>query len=168
MHSVYPLTSRTSSYTNHPSHNSWWNHTVKSCWIITLEKIGAPPTENYAAGLDFAENQVAISQQHLRSRMFGLWIKNYTSDDAKGKLRAFRSSYTLNTQYYGSEMFFVIVKMVRPDKCTGWSDIKSKLGKHEDVPFKTWQAQVQPTYCGMGEWDLHFWGNLFRNREAVI
>ena len=89
---------------------------MKSCWIITLEKIGAPPTENYAAGLDFAENQVAISQQHLRSRIIDPWINNSLTTDPKHNFRDFRYAYTFNTQYDGAVMLFVIVKSVQPKK----------------------------------------------------
>ena len=47
--------------------------------------------------------------------MIGLWIKNFLSTYDKRKLRDFKSEYIFNTQYDGYAMFFVIVKMVRPD-----------------------------------------------------
>ena len=81
--------------------------------------MGRQPTANYGAGLDDAENQKIISQQSLRSKIPGLWINKYLNTDAKCNLRDFRNKYTFNTQDYGSEMFFVIVKMARTDTLAG-------------------------------------------------
>ena len=74
--------------------------------------LGSHPIANYAAGLYYASKQALISQQHLRSKMLGLWIKNSMNTNSKRKLRYFKSAYNFNSQYYGSAMLFVIVKMV--------------------------------------------------------
>ena len=76
------------------------------------ESLGRHPSENYSAGLDDAQKQAIIAQQSLRSKMLVLWINNYMNIDAKRKLNDFKYAYTFNYQYYGVEMFFVIVKMV--------------------------------------------------------
>ena len=91
------------------------------------EKLGRHPIENYSEGLYDAEKQAIISQQCRRSKMIGLWIKNYLTTDPKHKLRAFKYAYTFNAQYDGDTMLFVFVKMVRPDTCAGCSYIKYKL-----------------------------------------
>ena len=59
--------------------------------------------------------------------MLGLLIKNYLTTDSKLKLRDFNSGCTFNAQDGEYAILFVIVKMVRPDRRTGFSDIKSKL-----------------------------------------
>ena len=86
------------------------------CEIIWDDNSGADlghqPTENYAPGFDDAYKQEVISQQHLRSKMLSLFIKKSFTTVSKRKLRDFRSAYTLNTQDYGSTIFFVIVKIV--------------------------------------------------------
>ena len=89
--------------------------------------MGSYPTANYTSGLDDAEKQAIIAQQLLRYKTIGLFIKNYLNTDAKRKLRVSRSGYTYNNQDDGAAMFFVIVKMVRPDTCAGCSDIKYNM-----------------------------------------
>ena len=59
--------------------------------------------------------------------MLGLWIKNSLNTDDKRKLRAFGYLYTLHNQYDGAVVFFVMVKMVRPDIRAGCSDTKKNL-----------------------------------------
>ena len=81
-------------------------------------------------------NQEIITQHRLRSNMLGLCTKNSLTTNAKRKLWDFKSEYTLNTQYYGYEMLFVIVKMVRPDTLAGFSDIKSDLENINMYYFK--------------------------------
>ena len=80
---------------------------------------GRHPTANYVTGLDDPANQAIISQNHLRSNMLGLWIKNSLTTDDKRNVRAFRSAYNLKTQDYGAVAFFAIVKMVWPNTCAG-------------------------------------------------
>ena len=48
----------------------------------------------------------------------------------------FKYAYNFNAQNDGSAMFFVIVKMVRPDTCAGCSDIKSNLENIKMSHFK--------------------------------
>ena len=101
------------------------------CEILWAENYGAGlerhPTENYALGLDDAANQAVILKHRLRYKMLGLCIKNSLTTDSKRKLRDFKSAYIFNAQDYGAAMFFVIIKMVRPNTRAGLSDIKSKL-----------------------------------------
>ena len=47
--------------------------------------------------------------------------------DPKHKLRTFKSLHTYNKQDDGAAMFFVIVKMVCPDKRAGFLDINKNL-----------------------------------------
>ena len=68
--------------------------------------------------------------------MLGLCIKNYVTTNAKRTLRDFKSAYTFNAQGDGDAMFFVILKMVRPDTHTGCSDIKYNLEKMKMSNFK--------------------------------
>ena len=110
--------------------------------------LGQHPTANYAAGLDDTEKQAIINQHCLISYMLGLLIKKSLTTDDKRKLRYFRYIYTFNTQYDGAAMFFFIVKMVQPDKHSGFSDIKSKTKnmnmshfKHE-IPKANLQIEV--------------------------
>ena len=60
--------------------------------------LGRHPTENDGAGLYNPEKYAVIVQQSLRSKMSGIWIKNSLTTYDKRKLRAFRSTYTFNTQ----------------------------------------------------------------------
>ena len=98
--------------------------------------LGHPPTANYAAGLYEASKQAVISKQRLRSKMLGLWIKNYLTTNTKRKLRAFKYAYTFNAQDYGAATLFVIVKMVCPDTRAGCLDIKYKLENINMSHFK--------------------------------
>ena len=59
--------------------------------------------------------------------MLGLWRNNPLTNDAKRKLRYFKSSYNFNAQYDVATTLFVIVKMLRPDTRARCSDIKYKL-----------------------------------------
>ena len=59
--------------------------------------------------------------------MLGLWTKKSMNTGDKRKVRSFESAYTFNAQYDGAAMFFVIVKMLQPDTCAGFSDIKSNM-----------------------------------------
>ena len=101
------------------------------CEILWANKsvagLGRHPTAYNGAAEDVPENQPIIPQQRLRSKMIGLWINNSLTTDDKRKLRAFRTAYTFNNQYDGAAMFFVILKMVRPDTREGCSDINTKL-----------------------------------------
>ena len=85
------------------------------------------PPEYYGTEPDDPEKQEIIAQQHLRYNILGLWIKNFLTTDGKRKLRAFRTAYNFNNQYYGVVIFFVMVKMVHPATRTVLSAIKSKL-----------------------------------------
>ena len=98
--------------------------------------LGRHPTANHGEVLDNPESQAVISQQLRRSYIIGLFMKNYITTDAKRKLRAFRSEYTFNTQDDGSEMLFVVLKMVQPDTCAGCSGIKCKLENMKMSQFK--------------------------------
>ena len=100
------------------------------------ENLGRYPTENYAEELDDAQKQSIIAHQHLRSKILGLWIKISLTIDVKIKLRDFKFTYTFNAQYDGAAMFFVIVKMVLPNTCTGCSEIKSNLENMNIYHFK--------------------------------
>ena len=101
------------------------------CEILCADNSGADlgrhTTANYTAGLYDTANKEVISQQRLRYKMLGLWIKNSLTTNAKRKSMDFKSAYTFNTQYDGFARFFVIVKMVRHDTHAGCSYIKSKL-----------------------------------------
>ena len=72
--------------------------------------LGIHPTAIYEAGLDDPQNQAIISQQRLRSKMLGLWIKNYLAAYSKHNIRTFRYTYTFNNQDDGSAMFLSFVK----------------------------------------------------------
>ena len=111
--------------------------------------LGRHPTENYGAGLDNPENQAAISKQCLRYKIPGLWVKNSLTTYTNRKLRDFRSEYTLNTQYDGAVMLFVIVKMVQPDTCTGCSDINTNL---ENMKMSQFKYDIPKTNLHILEW----------------
>ena len=98
--------------------------------------LGSHPTENYASGLDYAEKQAIFSQKRLMSKMLGIWIKKSLYTDAKRKLKYFKSSYNFKYQDDRSAIFFVIVKIVRPDTCVGCSGIKSNLDNMKISHFK--------------------------------
>ena len=49
-------------------------------------------------------------------------------------MRDFKSSYTFNSQYDGAAIFFVIIKIVRPDTCALLSDINYNL--------ETWRCLI--------------------------
>ena len=68
--------------------------------------------------------------------MLGIWIDKSLTTYAKLKLRAFRSAYNTNNQYYGSAIIFVIVKTVPPDICAGFLDIISNLDNMKMSQFK--------------------------------
>ena len=110
------------------------------CKILWADNSGADlglhPTANCASGLDDADKQAVIAQQRLRSKVLGLWINNSLNTNDNHKSRDLDSAYTLNDQDYGSAMFFIIVKMVRPDTRTGGSDIKSNLENTKKSYFK--------------------------------
>ena len=59
--------------------------------------------------------------------MLILWINKSMTTDPKHKLRTFKSLHTYNKQDDGAAMFFVIVKMVCPDKRAGFLDINKNL-----------------------------------------
>ena len=98
--------------------------------------MGRQPTETYESGLDDPQKQATIAQQRLRSNIIGLRINKYLTTDDKINLRAFKSAYTFNSQYYGATICFVIVKIVRPNTHSGCSDIKSKLDNMNMSQFK--------------------------------
>ena len=81
--------------------------------------LGCHPIEDYGSAVDFPVKHIIISQHRLRSNMIGLWIKKSLTNDAKHMLSAFRTAYNFNNQYDGTAMLFFIVKMVRPDTCSG-------------------------------------------------
>ena len=89
--------------------------------------MGCHPIVDYGVAVYTGEKQALIYQQHLSSKILILWIKNSLTTDAKLELRAYKNSYAYNNQNYGAAMFFVIVKMVRPDTCARCSYIKTKL-----------------------------------------
>ena len=106
-------------------------------WSNNAEEVlGCHPTEDYGASPYSNANQAIIAQHLLRSKMLGLWFNNTSTTDSKLRLRAFRTVYTFNDQYYGSEIFFVIVKMVHPVTYAGFSDIKTKLETMKMYRFK--------------------------------
>ena len=98
--------------------------------------LGRHPTENHEAGLDDPQNWAIIDQQRLSSNVLGIWIDKSLTTYAKRKLRAFRSAYNFNNQYYGSAIIFVIVKKVPPDIWAGFLDIISKLDNMKMSQFK--------------------------------
>ena len=51
-------------------------------------------------------------------------------------MRDFKTSYAFNGQYDGATTFFVIVKMVNHDTCTGLSDIKTNMDTRDMSQFK--------------------------------
>ena len=59
--------------------------------------------------------------------MIGISIKNSLTTDSKRNMRDFKSAYTFNSQYDGAAIFFVIIKIVRPDTCALLSDINYNL-----------------------------------------
>ena len=84
--------------------------------------------------------------------MLGLCIKNYVTTNAKRTLRDFKSAYTFNSQGDGDAMFFVILKMVRPDTRTGCSDIKYNL---ENMNISHLKDEIPKS-------------NIFKNCEPAI
>ena len=76
--------------------------------------------------------------------MIGLWIKNYLTTNPNRKLRVFKSAYNFKAQYDGSAMFFVIVKMVRPDTRTGCTDINYYLENMKMYHFKHDTPKANP------------------------
>ena len=93
-------------------------------WANNLgESLGTHPTAYYGATEDDPNKQIIIYHHRLISIILSMWIKSSLTTDAKGKLRALKNSYTHNNQDDGSEIFFVIVKMVRPDTRSGLSYI---------------------------------------------
>ena len=68
--------------------------------------------------------------------MIGPCIKNSLNTDAKRRLRDFKSAYTLNAEDDEAAIFFVIVKMVRPETRAGFLDIKYKLENINMSHFK--------------------------------
>ena len=89
--------------------------------------LGRHPTADYGAAEDDTAKQKIISQQRLSFKMLGLWIKNSLATDAKCNLSTYKISYTYYNQYNRTAMLFSIIKMVRPDICTEFSDIKKNL-----------------------------------------
>ena len=81
--------------------------------------LGRHPTAYYGAEAYDSANQALIFQQRPRSKMPSLWINNSLTTDTKQNLRTYKTSYAYNIQYYGSEMFFVIVKMDHPNTHNG-------------------------------------------------
>ena len=73
------------------------------------------------------------------------------------KLRTFRSVYNFNNQDDGDEMFFVIVKMLRPDTRIGCSDIKSKL---ENMYMSQLEYDTPKSNLQIEEWmnDIYIYG----------
>ena len=67
--------------------------------------------------------------------MLILWNRNLLTIDAGSKLRAYKTSYFFNGQYYLAVMFFVVVKMVHPCIRNGCYDIK-KLDTMNMYRFK--------------------------------
>ena len=88
---------------------------------------GHHPTADYGAAEDDTAKQKIISQQRLSFKMLGLWIKNSLATDAKCNLSTYKISYTYYNQDNRTAMLFSIIKMVRPDICTEFSDIKKNL-----------------------------------------
>ena len=99
--------------------NLWDNNTIVG--------LGRLPTAYFEAAPDDVAKQTLISQQRLRKKNLGLWINSSLTTYAKLKLRAFRSSYTFNSQDYLSAMLFVVIKMVLTVARSRFSDIKKKL-----------------------------------------
>ena len=91
--------------------------------------MGYQPTSDYEVAPDDDSKQALIYQRYLRSNILSLWNKNLLATDAKHKLRAYKTSYSYNSQDDGAVMFFVIVKMVHPDTLSSCSDINTKLEK---------------------------------------
>ena len=111
--------------------------------------MGRHYTENCAAVLDDASKQALIPHQRLMFNMICLWINNSLTTNVNCKLRYFKSTYTFNAQYYGSAMFFVTVKMVRPDKCAEFSDIKSNL---ENMILSHFKRDIHKANLQIAEW----------------
>ena len=107
------------------------------------------PTAYYGEAANNAANHSIIAQQRLISNMLGLCIKNSLPVDDKRKLRAFKSSYSLNTQDNGAVTFFVIFKMVRPDTPAVCSDIKSNL---ESVNMSQFEHNISKANLQIAEW----------------
>ena len=59
--------------------------------------------------------------------MIILWIRSPLTTYVKCKWRAYNTLYAYNSQYDRSAMFFVVIKIVRPDTQTGLSEIKTKM-----------------------------------------
>ena len=111
--------------------------------------MGCNPTSDYAAQIYDAQKQAIISHKRLRSKMLGLWIKNSLPTDNKRKLRYLNSAYTFNNQDDGAAMFFVIVKMVRPDTRAGCSDTKSNL---ENMKISHFKNDITKANLQISEW----------------
>ena len=115
----------------------------------SVADLGCHPTENYAPGLDDASKHAVIAQRRLRSKILGLSIKNSLNTNAKSKLKDFKSTYTFNAQYDGYAMFFVILKMVRPDTRAGLSDIKYNL---ENMNMSHFKHKILKSNLQIPEW----------------
>ena len=81
--------------------------------------------------------------------MLGIWIKNSLTTASKRKLMDFNYSYTFNSETDVAKMSFVILKMVRPDTRSEWSDIKSKL---ENMKMSHFKYEIPKSNLQIAEW----------------
>ena len=68
--------------------------------------------------------------------MIILYINNSLATDAKFKLKSFKTSHTYNNQDDVTVVFYVMVKMLRPDTFSGFSDINRNLETMRMYHFK--------------------------------
>ena len=129
--------------------------------------LGRHPTAYYGSEADVPTKQAIRSQNWLRSKMIGIWIKNFLTTYAKCKLRDF-ITYTFNNQDDGSATFFCYCKNGAPWHMCRRLIHKYKAGNYEDVSVQTRYPQIKPTDRGMDERDINSWGNLFRNYDSAI
>ena len=81
--------------------------------------------------------------------MLGLCTKNFLTANDKRKLRDFKSAYNFNAQYYGVAIFFVIVKMMRPDTRVGFSDTNYNL---ENMKISNFKNNTPKSNLKIAEW----------------
>ena len=121
---------------------------VPHCEIVWSNHSGAglgchPTVDHGVAPYSYAKKS-KIAQQHLSSKMLGIWIKNLLTTDYKCKLRYFSTTYTFKTQNDGAAIFIVVVKIICPDTRAEFSYINTKLKIMKMYQFKHYIPKDNP------------------------
>ena len=99
--------------------------------------------------------------------MLVLWINNSLTNESKRKLRAFRTYFTFNNQDDGAAIFFVVVKMMRPDTRARCSKIKKKF---ETMKMSQFKHDISKANLNIIEWmneisiALESYSEIFRQK----